>query len=222
MVLEQVAFDIETTGFEVDDVVTVVGFAVPLGRRVFVHAGSAAVGAGEIEDEVRDRVGERVVVSLHESEPELLRAVGEFVAERVCGEDVLLVAYNGERWRDGFDLPFLRTRLVATGVEWPFRDVPFADVMPVISRRFNTTVDGDEQSGLAAVYGTLCDGDLNTIDPFTESAEAIDAFEEGRLADLVTHNVADVLRTRALGRLAERYCAKSEFDVKSLTPTEYG
>jgi uncharacterized protein YprB with RNaseH-like and TPR domain len=222
MVLEQVAFDIETTGFEVDDIVTVVGFAVPLGCRVFVQAGSAAVDAGEIEDEVRDRVGERVVVSLHESEPELLRAVGEFVAERVCGEDVLLVAYNGERWRDGFDLPFLRTRLAATGVEWPFRDVPFADVMPVVSRRFNTTVDGDEQSSLAAVYGTLCDGDLNTIDPFTESGEAVEAFEDGRLTDLVMHNVADVLRTRALGRLAERYCAKSEFDVKSLTPTEYG
>lgn len=222
MTLEQVAFDIETTGFEVDDVVTVVGFVVPLGCRVFVHAGSAAVAAGEIEDTVRDRTGERVVVSAHESETELLRAVCEFVAERMCGDDVLLVAYNGERWRDGFDLPFLRTRLATTGVEWPFRDVPFADVMPVISRRFNTTVDGDEESSLAAVYGTLCNGDFNAIDPFVESAEAVEAFEEGRTADLVTHNVADVLRTRALGRLAEQYCAKSEFNVKSLTPTEYG
>jgi hypothetical protein len=33
------------------------------------------------------------------------------------------------------------------------------------------------------------------------------------------HNVADVLRTRALGRVAERYCSTSEFKVKSLTPT---
>jgi len=34
--LDQVAFDIETTGFDVDDEVTVVGFALPLGVRVFV------------------------------------------------------------------------------------------------------------------------------------------------------------------------------------------
>jgi len=35
--LEVVAFDIETTGFDVTDEVTVVGFAVPLGCRVFVR-----------------------------------------------------------------------------------------------------------------------------------------------------------------------------------------
>lgn len=39
MVLEQVAFDIETTGFDAIDVVTTVGFAVPMGVRVFVQTG---------------------------------------------------------------------------------------------------------------------------------------------------------------------------------------
>ncbi|MGB9961639.1 hypothetical protein ACOZ32_05440 [Halobacterium sp. MBLA0001] len=42
MVLEQVAFDIETTGFNVDDEVTTVGFAVPMGVRVFVQTGERA------------------------------------------------------------------------------------------------------------------------------------------------------------------------------------
>ncbi len=222
MVLEQVAFDIETTGFEVADEVTTVGFAVPLGVRVFVQTGGAGVGGGEVEAAVRERTGEHVVVSGHESEAAVLRAVGAFAAERFRGEDVLLVAYNGERWRDGFDLPFLRTRLAATGVAWPFRGVPFADVMPVVTRRFNTMVDGDERSGLAATYEALCDGELNAVDPFVESSEAVAAFADGRLGELVVHNVVDVLRTRALGRLAERYCAKSEFNVKSLTPTAYG
>jgi uncharacterized protein YprB with RNaseH-like and TPR domain len=156
---------------------------------------------------------------VHESEAALLRAVGAFAEERFCGEDVLLVAYNGERWRDGFDLPFLRTRLAATGVEWPFQDVAFADVMPVVMKRFNTTVDGDEQSSLAAVYGTLCEGELNAVDPFDESGEAVAAFEDGRLAELVVHNVVDVLRTRQIGQLTQLYCSKSEFNVKSLSPT---
>lgn len=119
----------------------------------------------------------------------------------------------------GFDLPFLRTRFARLDVTWPFVDVPYADLLPVISKRFNTTVDGDESSDLAGAYDVLCEGSYGDIDPFTESAEAVPAFEAERFERLVAHNVADVLRTRALGRVAEEYCAKSEFQVKSLTAT---
>ncbi len=222
MVLESVAFDIETTGFEVDDEVTVVGFAVSLGCRVFVQdprTGESdevmSVDAGTVEA----RVDEPVSVSVYASEEALLEAVGQFVADRFVDDDVLLVAFNGEQWRGGFDLPFLRTRLVMTGVSWPFRDVPYADVLPVVRRRFNTTVEGEEQNDLVGAYGTLIGDGLNTVDPFMDSAEAVEAFADGRMTDLVTHNVADVVRTRALTRLAERYCSKSEFNVKSLTAT---
>jgi hypothetical protein len=57
------------------------------------------------------------------------------------------------------------------------------------------------------------------MDPFDDSQEAVTAFETGHFGDLVTHNVADVQRTRQLGLVAERYCSKSDFQVKSLTPT---
>jgi uncharacterized protein YprB with RNaseH-like and TPR domain len=222
MVLQQVAVDIETTGFDVDDVVTVVGFAVPLGLRVFVHDPDDTSGEAALETAVRDRVEEHVQVSTHASEPALFQAIQGFVEERFRGEDVLLVAYNGERYRGGFDLPFLRTRAAALDVEWPFRGVPFADLLPVVTNRFNTTVDGVEQSDLPGVYGVLCDGEWNDVDPFDDSSEAVTAFCDGRLEDLVVHNVADVVRTRALGRVAEQYCTKSDFQVKSLTPTAYG
>jgi hypothetical protein len=69
------------------------------------------------------------------------------------------------------------------------------------------------------VYEALCDGEHGAVDPFDESAAAVTAFEDGYFTELVLHNVADVLRTRTLGRVAERYCSKSEFQVKSLTPT---
>lgn len=46
-----------------------------------------------------------------------------------------------------------------------------------------------------------------------------DAFEAGAFGPLLEHNVADVLRTKALASLAERYCGKSEFQLKSLTPS---
>jgi hypothetical protein len=210
-----VAFDIETTGFDADDVVTVVGCAVPLGVRVFVNTGGRA--ASGIED-----VGGDVVVktSTHASEHGLLTAVAGFVQERFRDADVLLVAYNGERWRGGFDVPFLRTRFANLDLPWPFVDVPYADVMPLVTKRFNTTIGGDEENDLDGAYDVLGDGTYGELDPFEESAEAVTAFENGEFAALAAHNVADVLRTRDLGRLAERYCAKSDFDVKSLTPTQ--
>ncbi|NHN58539.1 MULTISPECIES: 3'-5' exonuclease [Halorussus] len=217
MVLEQVAFDIETTGFDVDDEVTTVGFAVPMGVRVFLQTGER--DASGIESRVDSAVPETLVrVSTHASERELLVAVSEFVAERFRDGDVLLVAYNGERWNGGFDLPFLRTRYAKCELAWPF-DVPYADVMPLVTDRFNTTVDGGENGDLVTAYDVLCDGSHGDLDPFTDSKEAVTSFEDGRFAELVLHNVADVLRTRALGRVAERYCSKSEFKVKSLTPT---
>ncbi len=215
--LEQVAFDIETTGFGVEDSVTVIGFALPMGCRVFVQTSGRR--APTVDETARADAPVHVQVSTHASEEALFGAVGEFVSERLRDDDVLLVAYNGERWRGGFDLPFLRTRYAQLDVAWPFVDVPYADVMSVVTNRFNTTVDGDEQGDLAGTYDALCGGSYGDVDPFADSEEAVMAFEDGQFDTLVLHNVADVLRTRALGRVAERYCSKSEFKVKSLTPT---
>ena len=72
---------------------------------------------------------------------------------------------------------------------------------------------------MVGAYETLCGGEYSGLDPFEASKEAVSAFEAGRFDDVVVHNVADVLRTQALGRLAESYCSKSDFNVKSLTPT---
>jgi len=221
-VLELVAFDIETTGFGVDDEVTVVGFAVPMGVRVFIQTGDR--DSGDVVSKVEERVPVHIQISTHPTESSLFEAVGSFTAERLRDDDVLLVAFNGERWKGGFDLPFLRTRLSQRDIAWPFGGVPYADLLPVITRRFNRTItrDGetvDEQSDLVGVYDVLCTGQYSDLDPFEESLEAVTAFDDARFAELVLHNVADVLRTRELGRLAQRYCSKSEFNVKSLTPT---
>ena len=220
--MELVAFDIETTGFAVDDEVTVVGFAVPLGCRVFAqaHEGSGD-DTGGVEAAVEDRVAADVMLSVHASEAAVLDAVREFVERRLTDDDVLLVAYNGETWRGGFDLPFLRTRYARHDAAWPFDDVPYADLLPVYRDLFNTSIDEGEPSDLVTVYDLLVDDGTGygAVDPFDESGEAATAFEDGRVADVVVHNVADILRTQALGRLAQRYCSKSDFQVKSLTPT---
>lgn len=220
-VLEFVAVDIETTGFNVTDEVTVVGFVLPMGCRVFVQRQpSYEQEAKELQSVVETRADHHIQLSTHASETGLLRSVGEFAASRLRDDDeLLLTAYNGERWRGGFDLPFLRTRLAVTDIEWPFRNLPYTDLLPIIERQFNTTRDGDAQTSLPDAYATLVDGDLNQVDPFEDSETAVTAYENGNLTELVLHNVADIHRTAALAHVTRRYCSKSDYDLKSLTPT---
>jgi hypothetical protein len=54
-----------------------------------------------------------------------------------------------------------------------------------------------------AIADSDVEGDADAVDP---------------LVSAYRHDVHK-LRARALGRVAERYCSKSEFKVKSLTPT---
>jgi hypothetical protein len=55
-----------------------------------------------------------------------------------------------------------------------------------------------------------------------ESSEAVDAWQIGDFEAVVLHNVADIRRTRALMEIAERYCSKSDFSMKSLDPVRGG
>lgn len=216
--LTHVAFDIETTGLDAEDRVTVAGFALPLGCRVFVNASAGPLDSSRVESHLDDRLDTTIELSDHPGEGPLLDSVGTFLAERVAPREYLLVAYNGDRFAGGFDLPFLRTRYASHSLQWPFDGIPFADLMPIISNRFNSTVDGEARNDLVGAYETLIGGDHSSVDPFVESAEAVRAFEAGEFEPLVAHNVADIRRTQALSSLAQRFCGTSEFSLKSLTP----
>lgn len=217
--LTHVAFDIETTGFETSARVTVVGFALPLGCRVFLNTARRSVDRTALESRLCELSGTELELSAHPSETALLEAVATFLDERIAPRDYLLVAYNGERFTGGFDLPFLRTRYSLQDLQWPFDGIPYADILPLIKSRFNTTADGEEHNDLESAYDALVDGDLSAVDPFSDSSEAVDAFEAADFEPLLAHNIADVRRTKALASLAERYCNKSEFTLKSLTPS---
>lgn len=217
--LAHVAIDIETTGLDAADEVTVVGFKLELGCRVFYQTSGRDTDSNDVETAVQNRTGIHVEVSPHQSERALLEAVSAFVAMRLRSADVLLVGYNAETWRGGFDLPFLRTRYAACDVAWPFQTLPYADLLPVVRDLFNTTVDGDEPADLETAYEVLCPGEAGAVDPFDDSVDAVAAFEDGRFEAVVLHNVADIRRTAQLSSLAQRYCSKSDFDLKSLTPT---
>lgn len=215
--LRPVAFDLETTGFTVADEVTVAGFSLPLGARLFLNTGGRSVPGGRLESSLAAEAGPAVTLSTHADERGLFGALGTFAETHLREREYLLVAYNGERWRSGFDLPFLRTRLSHHDEAWPFADLPYADLMPIFERRFQTVgADGEAVSDLGGVYDLVVGGDLG--DPFADGEAAVAAFEDGDFEALLAHNLADVLRTAELAAVAERYCGKSDFDVKSLSP----
>lgn len=212
MVLNTVAFDIETTGFQVHDQLTVIGFDSDVGSQIFLNSGKTTYST-TLESQINNELSSPVSISVTSTEQGLLREMAAFVESTISLREVKLVAYNGERWNGGFDLPFLRTRLADHEIDWPFTDLPYIDAMDAFETRFNTTEDT-----LEGVYRELIGGKLTTLDPFTDSEEAVEAWKQGNFKPLVLHNIADIRRTRALIRLAERYCSKSHFKMRSLDP----
>ncbi len=210
--LDTIVFDIETTGFHMDDQLTVVRFDADIGSRIFLNTDGRAPPPN-LEARVNEELATAVSISVQQTERTLLSEMDAFVESTLTHQDVKLVAHNGERWNGGFDLPFLRTRLCYHDIDWPFAELSYIDAMDVFETRFNTSGDT-----LTAVYEELIGSGLTGLDPFVDSEEAVDAWEEEDFESLVRHNVADIRRTRALMRLAERYCSKSDFSMKSLDP----
>lgn len=210
--LSTVAFDIETTGFEIRDQLTVVGFDSAVASQVFLNT-DGTTPSPTLTDQLNEKLQTAVQLTYHDSERALLTELTTFVTSTLTQRNAKLVAYNGERWNGGFDLPFLRTRLCTHGLEWPFGTLPYVDVMDVFEKRFNTS-----ENTLDGVYRELVEEGMNDLDPFSDSSEAVTAWEEGAFELLITHNIADIRRTQALMDLAERYCSKSDFSMKSLDP----
>jgi len=216
--LEPIAFDIETEGLLVRDQITVAGIRLPLGSLVLLNTNGRSVSDG-FEETVTESSGlEAVQVHIFDSERDLLARLTKIVQERIYDENRMLVAYNGETWRGGFDLPFLRTRCGRQNVRWPFHKIPYADLMPIVEKRINTTVEAgdspEEISDLCGTFDILIGGDH--CDPFDESTEAIYAAYHGQWESLVLHNIADIERTQQLAEWMQRYVPVSDFNLKNL------
>ena len=209
--LQPRAFDIETSGLDSEAVITVAGIASEMGSWLALNTAGRQADAAHLETQLEARSGSNVQVVVCEDEQALLEALSAFATERLDGDRHYLAAYNGEVWKGGFDLPFLRRVCARKQVDWPFPPLAYADVMTMMDR-FHTNGATD----LVSVYDDLI-GDED-CDPFTDSERAVAAFDEGNWTDLLLHNLADIHRTRELAVLAGRYIPKSDFKMKNLTP----
>jgi hypothetical protein len=212
--LAPVAFDIETTGFGKDAVITVAGFGHTLGESLYLNVdGQTPPEREDLVTALDEHSAGTVQLEVVPDEAALLEGIATFANEHLDGDTHYLTAYNGETWSGGFDLPFCRTRFLQNGLDWPFGDLAYADMMSIVDR-FAT---GD-QTDLVGVYDALI-GDP-TCDPFEDSAAAVEAFEAGEWQPLLKHNLADIQRTRELAELAGQFVPRSDFEMKNLRPPQ--
>lgn len=210
--LTPVAFDIETSGFDADAVITVAGFAHDLGESLILNTGRhTEADRKALVTSLDEESTGTVQLDIVTDEAALLEAVSSFVRNQLDGDTHYVTAFNGETWNGGFDLPFCRTRFVHHGLRWPFGDIAYADMIQMVDR-FNT----HEHSDLVGVYDVLVGEE--TCDPFDDSAQAVDAFKSGDWLALCKHNLADIQRTRKLAQLAGQFIARSDFKMKNLQP----
>ena len=210
--LTPVAFDIETSGFDTDAVITVAGFAHGLGESLFLNTGGHnAVDRNALVTSLDEESTGAVQLEVVEDEAALLEAVSSFVTDQLDGDTHYVTAFNGATWSGGFDLPFCRTRSLQHELRWPFGGIAYADMIQLVDR-FNT----HDHSDLVGVYDVLVGEE--TCDPFDDNAEAVDAFERGEWLSLCQHNLADIQRTRKLAELAGQFVARSDFKMKNLQP----
>ena len=211
--LTPVAFDIETSGLDPGAVVTVAGLSLDLGSWLALNTMGRDADADCLEAELEHASGSNVRVAVYHSEADLLGGLNAFTSDHLNDDRHYLTAFNGETWRGGFDLPFVRSACVRRDVDWPFSDMAFADTMTMVDRFFTGDV-GD----LVGVYDALVGKE--DCDPFDDSSSAVAAHENDEWVDLLLHNLADIERTRELAVLAGRFVAKSDFRMKNLSPPD--
>ena len=215
MGLNPIAFDIETSGLDDDSVITVAGFAHDLGESLILNVGGRDAPEHQtLTTALDDHSAGAVSLVVAADEEELLAEISKVASSQIDGDRHYLTAYNGETWNGGFDLPFCRTRFLNHNMEWPFRDLAYADMMETIVDRFDTNDQGD----LVGVYNELIGNP--TCDPFEDSGAAVDAYEAAEWLPLLKHNLADIQRTKELAQLAGRFVPQSDFGMKNLQPPQ--
>ena len=129
------------------------------------------------------------------SEEDMLEQLSEDVGSVLSGK--IMVSFNGENWRGGFDIPLLRTRYVINDMIdlYPFSGVKHIDLMPIFQKKFNTSTMkepevGDLNAAQCKELVKMCDcKPASTKALNVEILENADARYRGRIAYYVDTNM---------------------------------
>jgi uncharacterized protein YprB with RNaseH-like and TPR domain len=218
-----VAIDIETTGLQADGAVTVFGMlTAPFDERqahLVLNSGGHSLDYNETYAELSDSVPVEVELEIVLHEEELLETIQSLLFEHFNREYDRLVAFNGETWRGGFDLPYLRSRYAVHEMQWPFRGCDYVDLYPIVSKRFHTALpDGDElddHNDLVRSHRFLCQPE-NEFDPYASSDQAVTDYYDGDFVPLLKHNLSDIYRTADLAEIVQQYASHRQMRTDRL------
>ncbi len=206
-----IAFDIETSGFNDDAVITVAGFSHAMGESLILNtAGREDFDWGMLLSTLAEQSDGLLELDIVTTEQELLELVASFVKRELDDESHYLTPLDGQTWNGGLGLPFCRTRFLRHDMPWPFSDFVYADMKQIVA-----PFDTNGHSDLVGVYEALvADG---TVPPFEESEDAVTAFANAEWMGLLKHTLANIQRTRELARMAGSFIPQSDFLLKSST-----
>jgi hypothetical protein len=138
--LNFVPFDIETTGFNDEDVITAFTLLYNNTYNVFLNTDGRSVEES-LEAALDGYMPTDVALHVHEDDGALLESVTEFIREGIDSDNTVFIAYNGEMWNGGFDLRTIRTCCLVNNVSFPFSGYGYSDLMPIFGKhdRFNIT-----------------------------------------------------------------------------------
>lgn len=151
-----VPFDIETTGFSIDDKITTITIYIDGKYGVFVNKQDKdIIKEDDMEDNIKENSEiENIEMFYKESEEEVLKGFSSVIEDNISTYDYYLVAYNGERWKGGFDLSFIRTAAQKYDINSVFNGRYYIDLYPIFSKeRINTvapsleTIETNEKEG---------------------------------------------------------------------------
>lgn len=235
-----IAWDLETTGLAWTDEITVSGIWLPgdTGTADLVlNTGGAEVETDRFESRLTACSGATVNVTAAPDETDLLETMRQLLFRGFDREYCRLTAYNGDSWKGGFDLPFVRTQCLKRGVDWVFDGIEFCDLWEPITKRLNTTVaypgGTDAVNSLAGAHEILFGQETTAVvaqdvdddhpwyhdrryDPFTESVHAVEYYNRGDFLPVLKHNLADIHRTWELGELVRTVVPPDDIDTKKL------
>lgn len=288
-----VLFDIETTGFDLQSEVTCLTLYMDETFHMFVNLPDNHDFDREhllhVIDDIEDLSEFNFRCHTTDSEKELLNTVNDFANQNIEWDEYYITAYNGEVWKGGFDLSFLRTVAARyDNASTPFAGLYYIDLYPVFQKgRINTCAPSlepfevsnpedfadlkdyveytqesklDTDENISTVLESvqentnqitpirewfnnredmLCCNDLPTkrytdlsmvhrvlsvdlygeseekynelhFDPWEDSENAVTAYENGNITDVILHCLADVKQTLELSLFIERV---SEDDI---------
>lgn len=212
---QNIAFDIETEGFNAasGDEITVIGFEPDCDNTLFLINGESY---DNVEEELKETDLDADFI-VFESEKEMLKTGLGRVIDNMSTNHHRLYAYNGKTWKGGFDVPFIRTRIIMNDIDWCLDGVYYFDVYPEIKDDINTSIETEdgssEMNDLDSVHNIIFDDKYG--DPFEDSSEALNA----TVGDVVKHCYSDIKRTQDLFNLIIDYTPARE--VKELRESGY-